>query len=37
MNYKIIGETVPVVEVTMNAGESMYTQSGEWHIKQKAL
>ena len=28
MNYKIIGETVPVVEVTMNAGESMYTQSG---------
>ena len=28
MDYKIIGETVPVVEVTMNAGESMYTQSG---------
>ena len=28
MDYKIIGETVPVVEVTMNAGESMFTQSG---------
>ena len=28
MDYKIIGQTVPVVEVTMNAGESMYTQSG---------
>lgn len=28
MDYKIIGETVPVVETTLNAGESMYTQSG---------
>lgn len=28
MDYKIIGETVPVVEVKMNNGESMYTQSG---------
>ena len=28
MEYKIIGQTVPVVEVTLNAGESMYTQSG---------
>jgi uncharacterized protein (TIGR00266 family) len=28
MNYKIIGETVPVVEVALNAGETMYTQSG---------
>ncbi len=28
MNYQIIGETVPAVEVTMNAGESMFTQSG---------
>ena len=28
MDYKIIGQTVPVVEVTLNAGESMYTQSG---------
>jgi len=28
MNYKIIGQTVPVVEVTLNKGESMYTQSG---------
>ena len=28
MDYKIIGQTVPVVEVTLNTGESMYTQSG---------
>ena len=28
MNYKIVGQTVPVVEVTLNSGESMYTQSG---------
>lgn len=28
MNYKIIGETVPVVEVSLNKGETMYTQSG---------
>ena len=28
MDYKIIGQTVPVVEVTLNKGESMYTQSG---------
>lgn len=29
MNYKIIGETMPAVEVTFDmAGESMYTQSG---------
>ncbi len=28
MNYKILGQTVPVVEVTMNNGESMYTQTG---------
>lgn len=28
MNYQIIGQTVPAVEVTLNAGESMYTQSG---------
>ena len=28
MNYKIVGETVPVVEVTLKKGESMYTQSG---------
>ena len=28
MDYKIIGQTVPVVETTLNAGESMYTQSG---------
>ena len=28
MDYKILGETVPVIEATLNAGESMYTQSG---------
>ena len=28
MDYKIIGETVPVVEMTLKKGESLYTQSG---------
>ena len=28
MDYKIVGKTVPVVEVTLNKGETMYTQSG---------
>lgn len=28
MQYEIIGKTVPAVEVTLNSGESMYTQSG---------
>lgn len=28
MEYKIIGTTMPVVEVTLQRGESMYTQSG---------
>ena len=28
MNYQIIGNTVPAVEVTLNAGETMFTQSG---------
>ena len=28
MDYKIIGQTVPVVEMTLNKGESVYTQSG---------
>ena len=28
MNYKLIGQTVPVVEMTLNAGETVYTQSG---------
>ena len=28
MEYKIVGKTVPVVEVKLNKGESMYTQSG---------
>lgn len=28
MEYKIIGQTVPVVELKLNAGETVYTQSG---------
>ena len=28
MQYQIIGQTVPAVEIKMNAGESVYTQSG---------
>lgn len=28
MQYEIVGQTVPAVEVTLNRGESMYTQSG---------
>lgn len=28
MNYQIKGQTVPTVEVTLNKGESMYTQKG---------
>ena len=28
MQYQILGKTVPAVEVTLNKGESMYTQSG---------
>lgn len=28
MKYEIIGKTVPVVEVTLNRGESMYSQRG---------
>lgn len=28
MQYKIIGDTVPAVEVTLNSKESMFTQSG---------
>lgn len=28
MQYKVVGKTVPTVEVTLNAGESMYTQRG---------
>ena len=28
MDYKIVGRTVPVVEVKLNKGESMYTQKG---------
>ena len=28
MQYNILGQTVPIVEITLNKGESVYTQSG---------
>ncbi len=28
MEYKILGQTVPVVEMSLNSGETIYTQSG---------
>lgn len=28
MDYKIIGQTVPIVEMKLNRGETVYTQSG---------
>lgn len=28
MNYELIGKTVPAVEITLNKGESMYSQKG---------
>lgn len=28
MEYKVVGQTVPVVEMTLNKGETVYTQSG---------
>lgn len=28
MEYRIIGQTVPVVEMYLNSGEEVYTQSG---------
>ena len=28
MKYEILGKTVPIVEATLNKGESLYTQSG---------
>ena len=28
MKYEVLGKTVPIVEVTLNKGESLYTQSG---------
>ena len=28
MKYEILGKTVPVVEVSLNKGETMFTQSG---------
>ena len=28
MDYRILGETLPAVEVRLQTGEAMYTQSG---------
>lgn len=28
MKYEVLGKTVPIVEATLNKGESLYTQSG---------
>ena len=28
MQYEIVGKTVPAVEIALDRGESMYTQSG---------
>ena len=28
MDYRILGETLPVVEIRLMTGEAMYTQSG---------
>lgn len=37
MNYKIVGETVPAVEINLNKGEAMYTQSGAMAWKTPGL
>ena len=37
MKYEILGKTVPVVEVTLNKGESMYTQSGGMTWKSQGI
>lgn len=32
MQYRILGDTMPAVEVMFDfPGEEMYTQSGAWH------
>ena len=28
MQYKVLGQTVPVVEMTLSRGETVYTQRG---------
>ena len=28
MEYKVVGKTVPAVEITLQRGETMFTQSG---------
>ena len=37
MKYEIIGETVPAVEVTLNKGESMFTQGGGMTWRSEAI
>ncbi len=37
MEHKIIGQTVPVVEMTLNAGETVYTQSGGMAYQSEGL
>lgn len=34
MDYKIIGETVPVVEMKLRVGEQYIHNQGEWHTNQ---
>ena len=35
MKYEILGKTVPVVEVTLNKGESFLHKVVEWHGNHK--
>ena len=37
MNYQIIGQTVPVVEMKLNKGETVYTQSGGMTYQSEGL
>ena len=37
MDYKIIGQTVPVVEMKLNKGETVYTQSGGMTYKSEGI
>ena len=37
MDYKIIGQTVPVVEMKLNRGETVYTQSGGMAYQSEGL
>ena len=37
MDYKLIGQTVPVVEMKLNKGENVYTQSGAFAYSTEGL